>query len=268
MLTKRLLVVLVLIPVGSFMIALGGWPFTLFVTLALGIATWEYANIFKQGGFQPATWLMVAGVVAMTLWRHYAAKADMEMVLAGLLLLAMLVHLFSHERGRDQAATDFAITVSGILYLGVVGGYLVVLRDLPDGKYWFLLVLVAIALADTGAFAIGRRWGKHKIAPRSSPKKSWEGYIAGVVTAGLAGLLFGWLWQFATPDITPLKGVVISLVLGIICPMGDLGESMIKRQFNVKDSSNLLPGHGGVFDRIDSWLWAAVIGYYLVLWLK
>jgi phosphatidate cytidylyltransferase len=89
-----------------------------------------------------------------------------------------------------------------------------------------------------------------------------------VVTAGLAGLLFGWLWQFATPDITPLKGVVISLVLGIICPMGDLGESMIKRQFNVKDSSNLLPGHGGVFDRIDSWLWAAVIGYYLVLWLK
>ena len=77
----------------------------------------------------------------------------------------------------------------------------------------------------------------------------------------------GALWGLATPAITPLRGLMMGFALSVLTPLGDLGESMVKRQFNVKDSSNLLPGHGGIFDRIDSWLWAAPLGYYLILWL-
>lgn len=77
----------------------------------------------------------------------------------------------------------------------------------------------------------------------------------------------GILWGIVTPAITPLRGLIMGLVLSALTPLGDLGESMVKRQFNIKDSSRILPGHGGIFDRIDSWLWAAPIGYYLILWL-
>jgi phosphatidate cytidylyltransferase len=103
------------------------------------------------------------------------------------------------------------------------------------------------------------------MAPRLSPKKTWEGFAGGVLTSTLSGALIGALWGLVTPALTPGRGAFLGLALGVLTPLGDLGESMIKRQFGEKDSSHLLPGHGGVFDRIDSWLWAAVIGYYMIV---
>jgi phosphatidate cytidylyltransferase len=108
------------------------------------------------------------------------------------------------------------------------------------------------------------------LSPRLSPKKTWEGYFGGILVAViLTPLLVVLLRLVAGPDsaITPLRGIWVGLVMGIIPTLGDLGESMIKRQRGVKDSGNLLPGHGGAFDRIDSWLWAVVIGYYMIVWL-
>jgi len=105
------------------------------------------------------------------------------------------------------------------------------------------------------------------MSPRVSPKKSWEGYFGGILFGIVFAALFASLWHLRVPVITPFKGAIIGLVMAVVTPLGDLGESMIKRQFGFKDSSNLLPGHGGVMDRIDSWIWAAVIGYYLVGWL-
>jgi phosphatidate cytidylyltransferase len=149
------------------------------------------------------------------------------------------------------------------VYLGWIGGYLISLRNLPDGKWWLLTVLVAVWLADTAAYLIGSRFGKHKLSPRLSPKKSWEGYLAGILFSLVGTPLFTLLWP-ASANITPLDGLWIALPISLLTTLGDLGESMIKRQFGVKDSSKLLPGHGGAFDRIDSWLWAAVIGYYII----
>jgi phosphatidate cytidylyltransferase len=108
------------------------------------------------------------------------------------------------------------------------------------------------------------------MTPRLSPKKSWEGYAGGVLFSVIGTALFaaGWqLWLGPESAITPLRGALVGLVMGLAPTLGDLGESMIKRQVGMKDSGTLLPGHGGVFDRIDSWLWAAPLGYYLIVWL-
>ena len=134
----------------------------------------------------------------------------------------------------------------------------------------FILVLAAVFLADSAAYFIGRRFGQHKLSPRLSPKKTWEGYLAGVVAGTLGAALVAYLWSLwagADFTVTPWQGALLGLVISVITTLGDLGESMLKRQSGVKDSSNLIPGHGGVFDRIDSWLWAAPIGFYFILWV-
>ena len=132
-----------------------------------------------------------------------------------------------------------------------------------------LLVLPAVWLADSGAYFIEKGIGRHHITPRLSPKKTWEGYLGGILvgTLGTALLAYG-LAFIAGPEsmLTPFRGALLGFILSALTILGDLGESMFKRQVGIKDSSNLIPGHGGVFDRIDSWLWAGVIGYYVILW--
>jgi phosphatidate cytidylyltransferase len=182
----------------------------------------------------------------------------------------MAWHAIDYERGAPQSGTDFAISLGGIFYIGWMGAFLISIRQLPDGLWWFMTALPAIWLADSGAYFIGKWIGRRRLAPRLSPNKTWEGYIAGVVLGPLIMLGFIRLWQFgagADSSLTLVTGLVVALVVAILAPMGDLGISMLKRQFNVKDTGALLPGHGGALDRIDSWVWAAVLGYYLVTWL-
>jgi phosphatidate cytidylyltransferase len=189
-------------------------------------------------------------------------------ILSLIILVAMAYHALAYERGRDQAATDFAVTLGGALYLGWLGAYLISLRALTGGLWWVLLALPIVWLADSGAYFVGRWRGRRKLSPRLSPKKTWEGYLAGVLTGVLGGALLAALWgSWPSPQVgmTPWHGVVLGVVLSLVTTMGDLGESMIKRQVGIKDSSNLLPGHGGALDRIDSWLWAGVISYYVIL---
>ncbi len=267
MLTQRLLVAILIIPIGVTFIALGGLPFALLIMAVLGVAAWEYWRIYKTGGYSASAVLLVAGTGILVLTRYLFGFRDADAVLAGLVMACMVLHTFLHENGSDHSATDFAITISGLLYIGWLGSYMISLRNLPDGLWWSLLVLPGTGLADAGAYFVGSHLGKHPLAPRVSPKKTWEGYVGGIVigTLGCAGL--GAIWGIMTPAITPLRGLILGFALSVLSILGDLGESMIKRQFSVKDSSHLLPGHGGIFDRIDSWLWAAPIGFYLILWL-
>ncbi|MFN2153501.1 MAG: phosphatidate cytidylyltransferase [Anaerolineales bacterium] len=268
MLRQRALVVIALLPIGLVLIYLGGWAFSTLVMLILGLAAWEYGRLFKSGGFQPADVLLIGGTVLLAFGRAWNGFASADWILGLLVLASMTYHLLAYERGRDQAASDFAITLSGILYLGWLGAYLISLRQLPNGMWWILLVLPSVWLADSGAYFVGRAIGKHKFSPRLSPKKTWEGFFGGIVFGVLGGALLAYILNLFEPGvITPLQGLITGLLLALITPLGDLGESMVKRQFGIKDSSNLIPGHGGVFDRIDSWLWAGVIGYYLILWL-
>jgi phosphatidate cytidylyltransferase len=270
MLLKRILVAIVLLPIGVALILLGGLPYALMVALILGIAAWEYVQLFHAGGLRPSGVLVVAGTLLFAFARALSGFESSDWLVSLMVLASMAYHLVAFERGRDQSATDFAVTLAGILYMGWIGAYLISLRNLPEGKWWVLMVLPAVWLADSGAYFVGRSFGRHKMSPRLSPNKSWEGYLGGVLVATLGGALLAMVWSIWTgpgSDITPFRGAIMGFVLAVVTPLGDLGESMIKRQVGVKDSGKLLPGHGGAFDRIDSWLWAGVIGYYLIAWL-
>ena len=272
---QRVAVAIVLLPIGMAAIYFGGLYYISLIAILLGLAAWEYVNLFNAGGHQPSGVLVVGGTLSFVALRalHYffdsALFADIAWLASILTIISISYHMIQYERGRDHAATDFAITISGFFYIGLLGSYLILLRSLPEGIWWVLTALPAVWFADSGAYFYGRVYGKHKLSPRLSPKKSWEGYIAGIVVSILGTAAFAAMWRLPAgvgTELTALRGAILGLVISIIAPLGDLGQSMIKRQFDVKDSSNLIPGHGGAFDRIDSWLWAGVMGYYIITW--
>jgi phosphatidate cytidylyltransferase len=270
MLGKRILVVVVLLPIGLAAIWVGGWYLTALVALFMGAAAWEYVTLFRIGGLQPARILVVVGTILLLIGRMFNGFDSAGWMISLIILVSMTYHLVAYERGRDLAATDFAVTLAGVFYIGWFGAYFISLRNLPDGKWWLLIVLAAVMFADSGAYFIGKRFGRHKLSPRLSPKKTWEGYFGGILVGVPLTILFAALFQMAagsSSGITPLRGAIVGMMMAIIPTLGDLGESMVKRQVGVKDSGNILPGHGGAFDRIDAWLWAVVIGYYLIFWL-
>ena len=268
MLRQRVLVALVLLPIGLILIYLGGWAFAAIVALILALAAWEYTRLFQAGNFQPSYVIVIGGTLLITAGRFFDGFASTPWIISLIVLAGMTWHLVAYERGRDQAATDFAISISGAFYIGWLGAYLISLRELPNGLWWILVALPAVWLADSGAYFIGRAIGKHKLSPRLSPKKTWEGYLGGLIFGTIGSVLLVLLWSLIEPGIIlPWQGAVLGLLISAITPLGDLGESMIKRQFGIKDSSHLIPGHGGAFDRIDSWLWAGVLGYYIIQWL-
>jgi phosphatidate cytidylyltransferase len=270
MLRTRVLVASILLPVGLLLIYLGEWVFAVFVALILGLAAWEYSQIFKASNLQPASIIAILGASLLALGRAWNEFNSGPWLIGLIVIASMIYHMVAYERGRDQSGTDFAVTISAALYLGWLGAYLISIRSLPEGFWWLLLVLPTVWLADSGAYFVGRSFGRRKFSPRLSPKKTWEGYLSGILvgTLGAIGLVYLWkIWAGPAFSITPTQGSILGILLSTITPLGDLGESMIKRQSGKKDSSNLLPGHGGVFDRIDSWLWAAIIGYYFIIWI-
>lgn len=271
MLAQRALVVAVLLPVGLVVIYLGGLLFVAMVGLILSLAAWEYVKLMSAGGHDPAGAFVLSGVLAFVIGRALNEFASAPILLTSLILLTMVYHLIRYEQGQARAATDFGVSLGGALYLGWLGAYLISLRQLPFGLWWVLLVLPITWIADSGAYFVGSRWGRRKFSPRLSPKKTWEGYWGGVFAGTLGGLGLTFAWQALAGNTLPMaawQGALLGLVLAAITPLGDLGESMVKRQVGQKDSGNILPGHGGMFDRIDSWLWAGVIGYYFITWIN
>lgn len=270
MLAKRLLTALGLFIIGIPSIFLwDGKPFIPVMGFFLVYSAWEYVCMSRAVSTQPSAILTVGGTALILLARAFRPEWA-EPVFSILLLCALTWHMITFERGRDQAALDFAVTVGGLAYLGWIGAYLIDLRFLPnpqDGQWWLMIVLPSVWAADTAAYFVGIRWGRHRMSPRLSPKKSWEGYLGGVAFGTFIGGAFSWLWaHFFGLQVSVLQGAILGLVLSAVSPLGDLGESLFKRQAGLKDSSNIFPGHGGAFDRIDSWIWAGIIGVYMIRW--
>jgi phosphatidate cytidylyltransferase len=266
MLSKRVITSLALAAIGIPAIILGGFYYYALILLFLGAAAWEYGRLFGKVDCKVPEVLLIGGVVLVATTRvFFPEQAAAALTLS--ILAAMAWHLLDYEKGRDRAGSDFAVTTAGIIYLGWIGAYLIMLRTLPDGLWWLLIVLPTIWLADMAAFFVGIRFGKHALSPRLSPKKTWEGYWAGVVFGTLSSVGLAILWhRLGGPAVSWWQGAALGAVLSILTTLGDLGESMFKRQAGVKDSSNIFPGHGGVLDRIDSWLWGAALGYLFITW--
>jgi len=277
MLRQRLIVSLLLLPPGIATIFLGGvWYFGLLLIFFL-LAAYEYSQMMQKGGHRPALPLIVGGVFllsltqsASALWPDLEPRAGLISggALAALLVAATTWHLVDFERGAPASGTDWAVTIAGAVYLGWMGGYLMQLRALSDGLSWTMVVLPAIWLSDSGAYTVGKRIGRHYMTPRLSPKKTWEGFIGGVIWGVLSGGFFGWAGSFRTgPDsaVGIWSGMMVGLVVSLAGVLGDLGISMLKRQAGIKDTSHVLGAHGGLLDRIDSWIIAVPVAYFIIL---
>jgi phosphatidate cytidylyltransferase len=267
MLPERVIIALVLLPFVFWAIAAGGWLFSVAVAIALSLAGVEFAAMFRSRGHRPAAPLLIAGIVLLVAGRFLYGFAYAPVMLTFLLLLSVIWHVVDYELGAPTSGTDWALTIAGMIYLGWIGAYLISLRELPGGEWWLLIALPSVWIADMAAYFLGRAFGRHKLAPRLSPKKTWEGYLSGILAGGLSAWALGALWRIAAGASAGLsvgRAAVLGVILGALAPFGDLGISMVKRELNVKDSGSLLPGHGGALDRIDSWLWGGALGFYII----
>ncbi len=264
MLLTRTLVAVVALPALVAIVLAGGVVYQIAAALLLARGVWELIHLAKLEGYAPSfalaavTLLVILGAVS---WPELLGPG-----LALVILLAMAVMLARFQRGDTTPLNSFSITLSAGLLPGWLGARLLLLRLLPDGQWWTLLVLFCTFVADTGAYFLGTAFGRHKMAPRISPKKSWEGYFGGVAAGAIFGLGIGALAGPSLPGLTATHGLLLGLLIAVITPLGDFGMSAFKRQAHVKDSSHLIPGHGGMLDRLDTVLVAAVIGYYYITW--
>lgn len=236
---------------------LGGVPF-LGVVLAMSLlAGREYQRMIAQGGLRP----LPVFQYGLTSFLVLGAVLSSEQALGGLVLIlvASLAWQVLRVGGSERPFLDWTLNLSGSLYLGCLAGYFVRLRGLPDGLNWMILALAASWSCDSFAYIVGRQWGRRSFFPSVSPHKTCEGAVAGwlgaTVLVALLGLVLRLplLWSLGLGFATSLAAIA-----------GDLVESMIKRQMGVKDSGQLVPGHGGVLDRVDSLLFVVVVAYFYV----
>jgi phosphatidate cytidylyltransferase len=258
----RLLTAAVLIPAAWYLCKRA--PFALFMAAALllaGIAAWECATMLRHRGSRPFSWIAVAaclGIVGAFALQPPLVVAVAVMTGAALLAPALAMRF----RGTPEAMLDAAMTtLFPVLFIGLPFAFVVGLRVIPgeNGPDLLLLAMVCVTLSDAGAFYVGSAFGRHRMAPIVSPKKSWEGAVGGVL-GSLAGALLAHEWFFQRLPLA--HAMALGVLLCAAGVLGDLAESTLKRAVGVKDSSALLPGHGGVLDRIDSLLVAAPVLYY------
>jgi phosphatidate cytidylyltransferase len=237
---------------------LGGVPFLGAVLAMALLAGREYQRMIVHSGYRPLYVLQYGLTTFLVLG---AASLGQDTVLGGLvlILISSLVWQLTRMAKDELPYADWALSLAGGLYVGSLAAYFVKLRGLPGGLEWMLLALAATWSCDSIAYVFGRAWGRRRFFPSVSPRKTWEGAVAGWLGATILVTIIG--------GVSGL-GVAWALGLGLTTSLaaigGDLVESMIKRQMGVKDSGGLVPGHGGILDRVDSLLFAVVVAYYYV----
>ncbi len=233
----------------------GGMWFTGLVLLVTIAATIEMVSLMRASGFTPS---LVFCLAAMALAFGAVRFRDLALYLPLLMTLLLFISLAWQMRHRSgKPIADWAITLAGGAYLGWTSAHLAAVREVTNGVWWLVIAIGITWLADSGAYFVGHRFGRHQLAPSLSPKKTWEGYFGGLLTAVLGGVLVGLISPLGL-----LQSTFAAFLVGALGTLGDLSESMFKRQANAKDSGHLIPGHGGAFDRVDSLLWAGVVVYY------
>jgi phosphatidate cytidylyltransferase len=238
----------------------------LLVGAAAAIGAVEFYRLATHAGARPLT---VFGVIWAVLF-VVAALFDVDWATGSLLAsTAVLPLIWLVIFRRDTRFQSWVWTLTGILYLGWTLGHYVALRQLDHGRELVILAVFITFACDTSAFFVGRAWGRHHMTPRISPHKTWEGAIGGFVGAVAAALALRSvlnLGDWSLP-LSYVEAIAVGCLIGVAAQLGDLLESLLKRRAGVKDSGNLIPGHGGVLDRIDSLVFTGVIVYYFVLWM-
>ncbi|BCJ57928.1 phosphatidate cytidylyltransferase [Micromonospora endophytica] len=233
--------------------------FLLVLTAAFGIGSWEMSRAVRRSGARvPLVPLIAGGVLTVTM----AWFSGPDALLLGLLVTVAGTVVWRLGDGTANLRRDITAATMIAVYVPFLGGFAALLASSPgDGDLRVLVTLVAVVLSDTGGYAAGANFGKHPMAPTISPKKSWEGFAGSISAAALGSALLLWLLF----EVAPWWGAVFGMAISAAAVLGDLAESMIKRDLGVKDMSNLLPGHGGLMDRLDSVLFAVPTAYLLLV---
>jgi phosphatidate cytidylyltransferase len=251
----------------------GGFPFLFIVLGIVMLAVREFYYLAEETGYPSYSLIGVAAsvLVVLSVFLNGVAFAQITdnqttSALFGLILIVIVSR--SLVKGpADTTLSEWGITLLGIIYVAWSLSHLLMIRDIrPGGREITFLLFSLVWVADTAAYFVGVRWGSHKIAESISPKKSWEGTLAGLAAAVGVALVFQ--MSVLKPYMRQGEAVVLALIVGILAFISDLGESAIKRGAGLKDSSQLLPGHGGVLDRFDSLLLTAPFFYYFWAFLK
>jgi phosphatidate cytidylyltransferase len=259
-LLPRVLSSIVLVPILLLVLWIGGWWFVGLVALIVTLAVWEYLQMLARLGLRPAFPFAIALVWLVILYFYWGDRGYLQPGIAFLLLISLTWHVFADRTAHR--VENWLLPLVGAFYLSWAVGHALLIRSLSSGLYRLVTTLTIVWSGDTAAYLIGSTWGKHHMLPRISPKKTWEGYLAQVVGGTLAGLL-----MFGLGELGWVNGALLGLLVSLLTPIGDLGISMIKRQAGVKDSGRLIPGHGGMLDRIDTIMVAVVLAYYYQLWV-
>ncbi|TMB98920.1 MAG: hypothetical protein E6J42_04730 [Chloroflexi bacterium] len=280
MLAQRVITAVVGIPILVLLNHIGDGIYTVVAALLLGLAALEFfattdpenlatstahphirrapPGLFQQR--RPAMLAACAVVVVVIL-----ADGGLDQLAGGLAAAVAGVFVLLVLSGEPHAGLrDWSWLLAGIFYVGFLGAHFILLRDLDQGEEWVLLALFATFVADTAAFFAGRRFGRVLIAPEISPGKTLEGSFAGYIGGFVAVLLLAWLLDL---DISASEAALLGLLLPPVAIAGDLAESLLKRGGGVKDTGAIVPGHGGLLDRIDSLLFTVPLVYYFVLWI-
>jgi len=267
-LITRVFSAVVIVAVTALFVYLGGLPFAAFIVAIAAMAAYEFSRMLSLRGFSPFTWAAVALTVAFV--GDAALGYDVwRWAIAGAALLPLFWLVFG-KREMPQSLLDWSVTYAGPLYVGVPLSHFVLLRGMNAGQpwggvapglWWVALAILGTWASDTGAYLIGSAFGRRGFMTHISQRKTWEGAIGGtalciVVVASMGVFILG---------LAPVLAVVLGVLLGIVAIIGDLAESVLKRGAGVKDSGALIPGHGGMLDRIDSLIFTGVLVYYFAL---
>ena len=249
----------------------GGLALFLGVAIVTAIAAFEFYNLMAKGGHRP---LHIVGIATALLfvcstyiWIVYSTN---DILIPGLILavvVSIVWLIVEHMRERAglgdserNVFRDWLLTFAGAIYTGGLLSYVLLLRSLERGDALLAIVVFGTAACDSGAYLIGSRFGRHKFAPRISPKKTWEGTIGGFLTSVVVVVLSAWIFKL---PVLPAVGMGVLIAVAVIA--GDLVESIIKRSVGAKDSGTWIPAQGGILDVIDGFMFAVVVTYYYVL---
>jgi phosphatidate cytidylyltransferase len=270
MLKQRIITVAIALPIIIFAIWFGDPWFSLLIAAASVMGTLEfYRMVSNSDKGHPLTYFGLLWAVALTLTPlslHYLGINLLPIIMSIAIIISLAWILI--RSSRETAFQNWAWTVAGVLYVGWMLNYWLNLNLLQDGRNWVYLALFTTFANDTGAYFIGRKWGRHKLAPAISPGKTREGAIGGLLSS-IAGAVavFLLLNLFSTFSLPYWQIIVLACLVSLFAQLGDMVESLLKRSLEAKDAGKLLPGHGGALDRLDSLIFVAPMVYYYVIWL-
>lgn len=258
----RGLTMLIALPVILLCVYYGGIPFLVLILVLALIGVNEFYDMMLKKGFFPAYYVGNVITIFFIVFAYYALKRNWEPAHSAILTLAAAAALISGiflKREKDTIV-DVAVTILGMIYVGWFLSYLFFIRSLTEHGGYLFFLLFTVWTMDIMAYLAGKFFGRTPLMPSISPKKTWEGAITGFVVCMCAAWIFSW-----TAQLEIRHALILGALIGIFGQVSDLIESLIKRDAGVKDSSNILPGHGGVLDRIDSFVLTAPLMYYYVI---